>query len=62
MEDLQDKLLLLGAADAQQVGSMSLAEQVCLQPAELLIQLGRMKYLHTRDGDRQAGVSDGASG
>lgn len=33
VEDLQDELLLLVAADAQQVGSMSLAEQVCLQPA-----------------------------
>lgn len=33
VEDLQDKVLLLGASDAQQVGSVSLAEEVRLHPA-----------------------------
>lgn len=47
MEDLQDKVLLLGAGDTQQVGSVSPAEQVSLQPAQLLLQLGEMKHLHT---------------
>lgn len=49
MEDLQNKVLLLGAADTQQVGSMPLTEQVSLQPAQLLLQLGGMKHLHTGD-------------
>lgn len=45
MEDLQDEVLLVGAADAQQVGAVSLAEQMSLQPAQLLLQLGRMEHL-----------------
>lgn len=49
MEDLQDKVLLLRAADTQQVSSMPLTEQVSLQPAQLLLQLGGMKHLHTGD-------------
>ncbi len=46
VEDLQNEVLLLGAADAQQVGSVSLAEQVSLQPAQLLLRLDEMKHLH----------------
>jgi len=46
VEDLQDEVLLLGAADAQQVGPVSPAGQVSLQPAQLLLQLGGMKHLH----------------
>lgn len=49
MEDLQNEVLLLWAADTQQVGSMSPAEQVSLQPAQLLLQLGGMKHLQTGD-------------
>lgn len=49
MEDLQNEVLLLVAADTQQVGSVPLTEQVSLQPAPLLLQLGGMKHLHTGD-------------
>lgn len=49
MEDLQNELLLLRAADTQQVGSVSVAVQVSLQPAQLLLQLGGVKHLQTWD-------------
>lgn len=47
VEDLQDKVLLLGAADTQQVGSVPLTVEVGLQPAELLLLLGGVEHLHT---------------
>lgn len=45
VEDLQNKVLLLRAADTQQVGSMPPTEEVSLQPAQLLLQLGGMEHL-----------------
>lgn len=47
VEDLQDKVLLLGAADTQQVGPVPLTVEVGLQPAELLLLLGGVEHLHT---------------
>lgn len=49
VEHLQHKVLLLRAGDAQQVGAASLTEQVSLQPAQLLLQLGGMKHLQAGD-------------
>lgn len=46
MEDLQNEVLLLGAADTQQVGSACAAKQVGLQPGQLLLRLGVLKHLH----------------
>lgn len=51
MKDLQNKMLFVGATDAQQVGSVFLAEQVSLQPAEPLFLLGQMKHLHAGGKD-----------
>lgn len=51
VEDLEHKVLLLGAPDAQQVGSVPLTEEVRLQPAELLLQLRGMKDLHSQEKD-----------
>lgn len=47
MEDLQNKVFLLWAADAHQVGSVLLAEQVSLKPAQPLLLLRGMENLHT---------------
>lgn len=49
VKDLQNEVLLFGAADAQQVGAVLLTEQVSLRPAQLLLHLGGMKHLHTGD-------------
>lgn len=46
VEDLQHKVLLIPAGDAQQVCSVVPAEQVSLNPAPLLLQLGGVKHLY----------------
>lgn len=50
VKDLQDKLLLFGPADTQQVGAAALAVEVGLQPAQLLFLAGRVEHLHGVDG------------
>jgi len=45
VEDPQDELLLLRPGDAEQVGPVSLAVQVGLQPGELLLLLGHVEHL-----------------
>lgn len=54
MEDLQNEVLLLGAADTQQVGSAGAAEQVGLQPGQLLLRLGVLEHLQKKKKGEQS--------
>lgn len=55
VEHLQDEVLLLGAADAHQVGAVSLAEQVGLQPGQLLLRVRGVEDLQRSVGAMRAG-------